>query len=317
MARLKHMSLVLKRTGLLAFSKKVWFEVGNDNLFMLASSLAYAWLFAIFPFLIFLLSLLPYLPENLKEKAEWQVQHALSDNLPKKADVILDNIKSFMNQPKSSLLSVGLVITIWAASGGMSMTMAALDTAYDVENRRPFYKQKSVAILLTIVVATLILVVLALLPLGTIAANFAQAYGTGWFEKWGWDIRLLSPILIGWHIIRFSLSFLLLFLVLAILYHYGTAARTRFHLLSPGAVFCVVVWLLLGAVFRFYVDKFGKYEKTYGTVGGVAILLLFFYIDALVLLTGAEINSEIDNEVEAARLEDVHQNVTDATPNPT
>jgi len=297
MAQLKDMKLVFRQTGIVTFSKRVWAEVGHDNLFMLASSLAYAWLFAIFPFLIFLLSLLPYLPENLKGKAEWQIQHALADNLPKKADVILDNIKSFMHQPKGSLLSVGLAITIWAASGGMSMTMAALDTAYDVDTRRPFHKQRSLAILLTIVVATMILVVLVLLPLGTIAANFAQAYGMEWMQRLGWPERLLAPILIGWHIIRFTLSFMLLFLVLGILYHYGTAAKTKFQLLSPGAVFCVIVWLVLGSVFRFYVDMFGKYEKTYGTVGGVAILLLFFYIDALVLLTGAEINSEIDNEV--------------------
>ncbi len=301
MARIRDLYTVARRVGPINFSKKIWREVGDDSLFTQASALAYAWLFAIFPFLIFMLSLLPYLPENIKGKAESQLQTMLSENLPKKADVVLDNVKSFMNQPKSSLLSVGLLITIWAASGGMAMTMNALDAAFDVEKRRPFYKQRGLAILLTIVVATLILLVLALLPLGTIAANFAEVHGGDFLNQHGWNPKWLAPILVGWHLVRFSLSFVLLFMVLAILYHWGTAAKTQLRFLSPGSVFCVIVWMLLGTLFRFYVDKFGKYEKTYGTVGGVAILLLFFYIDALVLLTGAEINAEV--EVQMAEIE--------------
>ena len=69
------------------------------------------------------------------------------------------------------------------------------------------------------------------------------------------------------------------------------------ELFSPGAIFTIIVWFVLGTTFRVYIDKFGKYDKTYGSVGGVAILLLFFYIDALVLLMGAEINAEINREV--------------------
>jgi uncharacterized BrkB/YihY/UPF0761 family membrane protein len=80
------------------------------------------------------------------------------------------------------------------------------------------------------------------------------------------------------------------------IYFFGLGIRQRFRVLTPGAVFCVLVWLLLGSVFRIYVDTVGKtgYERTYGPVGGVVILLLFFYLDAVVLLIGAEINSEID-----------------------
>ncbi len=300
MARLNDIPLVLRRAGFVSFSKKVWAEMSEDNLFMLASALAYAWLFAIFPFLIFLISLLPYLPEKVKGDAETQIRLALVENLPKKADAVLASIDEFMKQPKGSLLSIGLVITIWTASGGMAMTMAALDTAFDVEKRRPFIKQRSLAVLLTVIIATMILLVLVLLPAGTVAFNFAKVHGEDWLSRIGWNQKLLWPILTAWQIIRFSISFILLFMVLGLLYRFGTAAKTRFQFLSPGAIFCVVVWLLLGSLFRFYVDKFGKYEKTYGTVGGVAILLLFFYIDALVLLTGAEINSEIDNEVRKA-----------------
>src|SRR5881394_3824781 len=86
----------------------------------------------------------------------------------------------------------------------------------------------------------------------------------------------------------------MMFSVVNILYHWGPSIKQRFSYITPGAVFAVTVWILLAVGFRLYVDKFGKFNETYGTVGGVAILLLAFYIDAYVLLVGAEINSEID-----------------------
>jgi hypothetical protein len=102
------------------------------------------------------------------------------------------------------------------------------------------------------------------------------------------------PLLILWQITRYALGIGLLLLTVQIVYNFGISIKQRIRWVTPGAVFSIVVWLTLGALFRIYVDKFGKYNETYGTVGGVAILLLFFYLDAVVLLVGAEINSEID-----------------------
>jgi hypothetical protein len=100
--------------------------------------------------------------------------------------------------------------------------------------------------------------------------------------------------LILWQVIRHGLALMFLLWVIALVYHFGPNVRQRFRLLTPGAVFTVFVWIVLGFAFRFYVDRFGKYGQTYGAVGGVIILLFFFYLDALVLLIGAEINAEID-----------------------
>src|SRR5262249_5579166 len=95
-------------------------------------------------------------------------------------------------------------------------------------------------------------------------------------------------------IFRYGLAAMFLFWVVALVYHFGPNVKQRFRLLSPGSVFTVGVWALLGATFRIYIDTFGKYGQTYGAVGGVVVLLFFFYIDALVLLIGAEINAEVD-----------------------
>ncbi len=190
-----------------------------------------------------------------------------------------------MHQPHTGLLSTGILVTIWAASGGMNMTMSALDRVYDVAKPRPFYKQRPVAVVMTIVVATLIVAVLILLPIGTVVTHFIRDHQIAYVSQ---------GMLLGLNIARYSAALVLMIAVLAIMYHFGPRVRQRFHAITPGAVFTITVWLALGFLFRLYVNKFGKYDRTYGTVGGVAILLLFFYIDAVVLLVGAEINSEID-----------------------
>jgi membrane protein len=95
----------------------------------------------------------------------------------------------------------------------------------------------------------------------------------------------------------------LMLAILSLLYTFGTRVRHRLTFFSPGAIFTLLVWVILGESFRFYVDKFGKYQKTYGAVGGVTILLLFFYLDALVLLVGAEINNLVERTMKERAME--------------
>jgi membrane protein len=280
---------VHRSIGLPGLAKRVWREVGEDHLFAWAAALAYSWLFAAFPFLIFLMSLLPYLPENTRKAAEEELGTIARQTMPDQAaETLLKNVSDILDKPRTGLLGVGLLLTLWGASGGLNMTITALDRCYEVDRGRPFYKQRPVAVGLTLCVATLVIVLMILLPIGTIAIRWlvenAHAYvHTGLF----WT----------WRILRYPMSLLVMCTILHVVYQYGPSIRQRFNFFTPGALFAIVVWILLGAAFRLYVNKFGRYNETYGAVGGVAILLLFFYIDAAVLLIGAEINSEVDFEV--------------------
>src|SRR5689334_22819157 len=158
MARLRDLPIAIRKVGFIHFAKRVWAEVNDDNVFTWASALAYAWLFAIFPFLIFVLTLFPYLPDRFRGSADRQLHHAIHDALPaRSAETIAGEVDRVLNEPKTGLLSIGLLLALWGASGGMSMTMSALDRAYDVERARPYIKQRFTAICLTISVATLIL----------------------------------------------------------------------------------------------------------------------------------------------------------------
>jgi membrane protein len=294
MARLSDVPLVVRRVGLLTFLRRVWAEVEEDHLFTWGAALAYAWLFAIFPFLIFLLTLIPYLPDKVVEEAYTRIPVLLYEWLPDpSAYTIWENIEKLFWGPPKGLVSIGLLVTVWAASGGINMTMTALDRCYEVERGRSFLRRRVVAVGITLIVAVMILSVLVLIPVGNMATRYVVE---SWPEKLAGVPR---GLLWAWNGARYVLAGVLMFLCVSVLYYFGIAVRQRFRIFSPGAVFTIAVWMGLAFGFRWYVNSFGKesYSRTYGTVGGVAVLLLFFYLDALVLMIGAEINSEIDYEV--------------------
>lgn len=268
--------------------KRIYTQLMANNVFTLGAALAYSWLFAVFPFLIFLLSLAPLIPEQIKPDLRADVTSGLRRSLPDDAASVLNKqIDSLLETPSAGgFLSLGLVLTIWAASGGMAMTMYALDRAYDIEKGRSYLKRRIIAIGLTIVVATLVILVLILLPIGTNVVKWLGALGT---------FRWLTLLLID--VARYAVALCLLMLVLALIYHFGPSFKRKFRVLTPGAIFCVAVWILLAIAFRIYITKLGgaeSYNRTYGAVAGAILLLFFFYVDAVVLLVGAEINSEID-----------------------
>jgi membrane protein len=295
MARLGDVPKLLKSVGVLEFVRRVWRQVNDDNLFTWAAALAYSWLFALFPFMLFLLSLVPYLPFSLRKDAEKNVNGFLLKWLPKEAEETLrnnieGNVSNLLHQPKSFLLYAGLLVALWAASSGMASTMSALDKCYELDRGRPFYRHRAVAIAMTIVVMLLMLLVACLLPVGSSVRAWVMARGI---------MKAHQEIFVIFDVVRWSLALVFMFSVVAIVYYMGPNIRHRFNWITPGSVFSVLVWVLLGIGFRVYVDRVAQqsYARTYGTLGGVAILLLLFYIDALVLLIGAEINSEIDFEV--------------------
>ena len=195
------------------------------------------------------------------------------------------SLTDVMNNQKGGLLSVGLVLALWGASGGMTMTMSALDKAYYVQCTRSFIKQRLVAIGLTVGTALLILAVLVLLPIGTGIISYLAKHG---------HLGMVGKILIN--TIRYVVALGLLFTIVSMIYYFGPCIKQKYQAITPGAVFTVVVWILAGFGFAFYVTKFGNFNATYGTLGAAIIMLLFFYVSAVVLLIGAELNSVIDFE---------------------
>ncbi|HEV8379125.1 MAG TPA: YihY/virulence factor BrkB family protein [Tepidisphaeraceae bacterium] len=286
MARLGDIPVIVRTIGVWELLKRIWQQVNEDNLVAWAAALAYSWLFAVFPFLVFLMTLLPYLPSSTKSAAEKEMQTMIYDYAPRQAaDTIWKNVNEILHQRHVKWSIVGLALAVWGASRGVNMTISALDKCYELDRGRPMYRQIPVSIGLTIVVASLILALLVLLPIGSIVMAWVMKHGSTYLSR---------PMLWIWNICRYPLALLVMFSVVHVLYHWAPSIKQRFTYFSPGGVFCVAVWIALAIGFRIYVEKFGKFNESYGTVGGVVILLMAFYLDALVLLVGAEINSEID-----------------------
>ena len=298
MARLQDFPVVIRRIGWREFLRRVWRELGDDHLFTFAAALAYAWLFAIFPFIIFTLNVVTYLPVGNQKATQEGIHFFLQKSLPNlAADTLRDTVDNTLDKIRENrsggVLSVSLLVALWAASGGVNVTMYVLEKCYELDKGqafRAFHTRRPMAIGLTAMVSALLLLVVLLLPVGATFKGWLLENRAGQVSTWA---------LFVYDTVRVCLAVAVALLILGVIYHFGPGVKHYWHLVTPGAVFTLTVWVLVGFAFRYYVNHFGasSYRETYGTVGAVAILLLLFYIDAVVLLIGAEINSEIDFEL--------------------
>ena len=209
MAQLRDFPHVVRSVGLWTFIKRVWSQIDEDTVFTWGAALAYSWMFAVFPFLIFLLSLVPFVPETYKPSVRDNVTQMIDKAFPGDAASILrKQVDNLFEKPSAGgFLSFGLLLTIWAASGGMAMTMSALDKAYDIEKSRNYFKQRIIAIALTMAVAILMLLVMILLPIGSAAV--------AWMDKHMGGLGIL-----GWifNIARLPIAIVLLLFVVAMIW---------------------------------------------------------------------------------------------------
>jgi membrane protein len=264
------------------FSTDLKNEIKNDNVSNGAAALAYYWMLAIFPAMIALLSLLPYLPiPNLQQS----IMDLLGQLLPGDASKMFSGtVQEVVSQRKGGLLSVGLLLTIWAASNGMYAIMQQLNITYDVKEGRSFLKVRSTAVLLTFLVGALIVAGLSLVVFGGVIQNYI-----------GSVIGQASILTTVFAVLRWVIIGLALTLAFAVTYYFGPDVEQKFKFLSPGSLTGVGVLIVASLGFRLYADHFGKYNATYGSIGAVIILMLWLNIAGYVILLGSEVNALVEH----------------------
>jgi membrane protein len=269
--------------GLMELGRRLWRESLQDELLGRAAQLAYYALLALFPALIVLTALMGLLSV---ERFMPELMSYLRDVLP--ADALL-MVERFLTQVAegsgANLLSLGALGALWASSSGVTAIMDALNVVFGVkEDRRPFWRIRLIAILLTIGLAGFVILSLGLVLYGsTIGTWVAELMGFGVAFTWMWNV-LQWPIIIG-----------LMLIVVTAIYHICPDRRVRrWRWLTPGSVFAVGMWLIVSLGFKAYVDNFGNYNKVYGSIAGVIVLMLWLYWSGMVLLFGGEINAEIE-----------------------
>lgn len=282
--------------------RRVWRETLDDHVFIYASALSYSWLFAFFPMLIFLVSLIPFLPHDARVAGQELIFKAIEKNFPQQtAEWILNNTKlktileSTLHERRGAVASASLAIALWAASNGISSIMIALDKCYEIEKGRPYYRSKPISLLLTAVLTVLALLVMTLIPIGTFAKSWILSQGGGITIPFT-EIKLSFWMVLGFDLARYAVGLSAGFLALSLIYNFCPSVKMRWRFVSPGAVFCFASWVLIGLAFKVYLSLTGgtTYSQTFGPAAGLAMLLLNFYLYGVVLLVGAEINSEID-----------------------
>jgi membrane protein len=253
-----------------------------DDMPTYAAALAYRVLFSLFPFLIFLSTLLGFL--GVPQLFEWLREQA-SYVLPSQAMELVNTILSELQTPQGGLMSVAIALSVWSASAAVLGTMNALNVAFDVKERRPGWKRFAVSILYTLALALMLGIAAAFMLTGPAFLEWIARY-----------VGLHSMFIAVWTWLRWPLAAFLLMLVVAVVYYAAPNLKQRFRLFTTGSVLAVAVWIATSLGFAYYVQNFGDYNKTYGSMGAVIVLLLYFFLSAAVMLFGAEVNAVISRE---------------------
>jgi membrane protein len=250
----------------------------------LAAQLAFYFFLAVFPALLFLVSLLAYLPV---EPALVSTVDRLRTVLPREAlAIIRQQIDLVLAGGRGGLLTLAIAGAIWSSSSAMMAIIYALNKAYDIEEFRPWWHTRLLAIVLTLALALFVLVAFTLVVGGADLAGWAAAQigAGGAFEA-------------AWSLLQWPVALALVVLAVDLVYYFAPNADTEWVWVTPGALLATGLWLLTSAGFRYYVRNFSDYSAVYGAIGGVIVLLLWFYLSGFALLVGAELNAEIDRAI--------------------
>lgn len=265
--------------------KATFQEFVRDDALGLAAQLAYYLILAIFPFILFLVAVLDAFGSSSP-----QFVNELFDYLRRVMPAqVFDLIETYTERTLRNedtapgLLSVGILGTIWAASGAFSALINALNRAYDVQETRPFWKVKGIAILMTLGLSVLVLGGVLLLIAGpSIGETIAEVF------------TLDDEFVVVWNVARWPAALLFMVATVALLFYFAPDAGQPFRWITPGGFVGIALWVLASLAFNLYLGSdFNTYDKTYGSIGTVIVLLLYLYISSLTILFGATLNATL------------------------
>lgn len=265
-------------------------DVNRNHTLQVSAALSYYFVMALFPALVLLSAFVAYLPvPDLFDQALSLMSHFVpqdSMGLVRKvlADVITPN--------RGAFLSFGLVGTLWTASGGFANAIEALNMAYDVEETRPFWKTRPLAIGLTFLIGFLLLLALSIMVVGPRFGEWLS-YRAHLSLLWTWI----------WPYIHWTLTVGFTVLAVEALYFLAPNVKQRFWATLPGAVLAVGFWIALSYLLGIYFRSFANFNKTYGTLGAAVALMVWLYWTAFAMLLGAELNAELAKRTKAGPVE--------------
>ena len=250
-----------------------------DDAMGMAAQIAFYAMLGLFPFLIFLLSVISMFP--LGHNLQPLLMETLENQMPPEAAEYVANIvRGLLPAKNQGLLSFGLLASLWGASMAIGALITTINRAYNLRPRRNIAKQKFLSILLTLALSGLWLVAMTIILVGPQITQEIFQY-----------VGIASETNTFWTSVRLPMAFLLNLGALSLLYYVAPEAKQKFRWILPGAFTSTLLWLLASSAFRIFLRNFGQYNKTYGSLATVVILMIWLWISGLLFLLGAEINS--------------------------
>jgi len=264
--------------------------VSRKHTFQMAAAMAYYFVLALFPALVLLSAVVSYLPINDLLN---QVVNLVGGVVPPDSMKIVRYFVDHVIVPnRAPLLSFGILGTLWSASGGFASAIEALDIAYEVEEGRPFWVTRPLAIGLTLLVGVLFLIAFAVMVVGPeFGKKLAEHHKLSWMFAAAWPY------------IHWAVSFGFTVLAVEFLYFIAPNVRQRFWNTLPGALISVSCWVALSYVLGVYFRSFAHFSKTYGALGAVVALMVWLYWNGFIMLLGAELNCELAKETRKGKIQ--------------
>ena len=276
---LAHLSVPVGWKDLLTrTAKQAW----DDDILNLAAQQAYYFFFALFPALLFVVAIASFFPlQTLTD----DVVARLSGVAPAAVvQIINEQLGQLGKQNSGGILTFAFLITLWSSSGAMVSIITTLNAAYDVTETRPWWKTRVIAIGLTVGIAVFILVSMFLIIAGpSLAERLANSLHLGAAFKWGW-----------W-VLQWPVVFALVAAAIGLVYYFAPDVEQDWVWITPGSVLATLLWLVISLALKFYYQLVPNANASYGTIGGIMVLMLWFYCSGIALLIGAEMNAEIEH----------------------
>lgn len=266
----------LRRLG--RFLREVWREILHDELLDIAGQLAYSSLLALFPFLIFLTTMLGFLPiHGVAERLLADLRAVLpAGALP----VVEETVRGVVSDQKPWLLALSIAGSVWVASGGIGALTTGLNHCFDVRETRSWVHVRLRAIAITLGATILLIVIAVAFMIGPALVERAAAF-----------LGLDRLVAIVWAWLRWPAAVVAMSVLLAVLYWACPNVDQPFRLFTVGSLFAVPAWIGVSLLFNLYVTHLGSFNKTYGALGTAVVLLIWIYLSALIVLIGGEMNA--------------------------
>ena len=257
----------------------LFIKVKRDDIFALASQLAYYLILSFFPFLIFLITLIGF--SNLNNA---EVLEGLQSILPTAVfELTASTISEVINSQNTGILGISGILAIWAASSAFRAIIKGVNKAYDVDEDRSFIKRSIIGIISVSALALTIICTLAMLVFGDLIGEFLNRFLP--FE------HLINFI---WNILRYVIIIAMMIVVFAMIYKVAPAKRIKFRSVLPGAIITTIGWLIASLAFSYYVNNFSNYSRLYGSLWAVFVLMTWLFMTSIVFILGVEINSVLE-----------------------